>query len=502
MTAFVVLAAGLGTRVGRVGESLHKSLLPLDDRAMLSHLFDLAPPNARLIVCVGHFADQVREYVRLAHPSRHVSFVEVPNYAGIGSGPGTSLLAAQHAVGDDDLVFTSCDTLWQRDMSLWTDSVRSWVGVAPVPAGTSPERWCRVRVDGSQVTQVVDKSPAYDDDELYAWVGLGFIQRNDLDTFWDGLRHTNTHTGERQISGGFDALLENDVELRAHRIHWTDVGDEMAYRRAIARSTGYDWTKIGQATYVLPSEGRVVKFHSDREVTKQRVTRADVAPANLLPHPVSQGETMIAYPYTPGLTAYEAIEREGLNLAMELLDWIEEWSVGSFHSNDHVREAALKFYRDKTYSRVGMLPDDLRATALDAVSRVNWAWLTDHTMPGVWHGDLNLGNIIVPTNGKRFVGIDWREDFAGVVSWGDRRYDYAKLIASAKIHWGRARHGDFSTWDDGIGVSYLAEVRERFGSDDVEVIGALSLLNSAPLHASPLDEVLVSRGVAWLEEVL
>ena len=37
---------------------------------------------------------------------------------------------------------------------------------------------------------------------------------------------------------------------------------------------------------------------------------------------------------------------------------------------------------------------------------------------------------------------------------------------------------------------------------DIEIIGALSMINSAPLHDWPLDEVLVDRACAWLEDIL
>ena len=87
METFVVLAAGKGTRVGRVGKDLHKALLPLGDKAVISHIFDLAPKTAKLVVCVGDRSDQVIEYIRLAHPNHVVSFVHVDNEAP-GNGPG------------------------------------------------------------------------------------------------------------------------------------------------------------------------------------------------------------------------------------------------------------------------------------------------------------------------------------------------------------------------------------------------------------------------------
>jgi aminoglycoside phosphotransferase (APT) family kinase protein len=120
--------------------------------------------------------------------------------------------------------------------------------------------------------------------------------------------------------------------------------------------------------------------------------------------------------------------------------------------------------------------------------------------PGVFHGDLNFGNVLWADDGlPPLKAIDWREDFAGCV-WGDLRYDRAKLMAGCVVHWERARRGDFTPWKEG--ERYLRMFRDAWQDPSIEVIAALSLLNSAPLHAAPLDEVLVARGTAWLQEVI
>ena len=128
--------------MGRVSELLHKALVPLAGRAVLSHLIELAPRSAKIVVCVGCRADQIREYVALAHPQLNVTFVDVADWDQPHGGPGASLLAAKDVI-DGDLIFTSCDTLWQQDQTLWQTD-HSWAGVAPIPAGTPHARWCRV----------------------------------------------------------------------------------------------------------------------------------------------------------------------------------------------------------------------------------------------------------------------------------------------------------------------------------------------------------------------
>src|SRR5689334_1684934 len=99
--------------MGRAGESLHKALVPLDGKAVISHQIALAPPGARIIVCTGYRAAQVQDYLELAHPDLEVTYVVVKGWDQPGGGPGHSLLAARPLLAaGEDLIFTSCDTLW------------------------------------------------------------------------------------------------------------------------------------------------------------------------------------------------------------------------------------------------------------------------------------------------------------------------------------------------------------------------------------------------------
>lgn len=500
MITFVILAAGRGTRMGRVGESLHKALVPLAGRAALSHLIGLAPPDAKIVICVGYRSDQVRDYVRLAHPKLDVDFIQVANADGPESGPGQSLLEAADAV-EGGLVVATCDTLWAEDLSLWS-IVNSWVAVAPVPAGTPPRRWCRIDYDHDvmMVTNVVDKTDAWDG--LDAWTGLAYIAPDDLETFWSGLRYAGLNAGERQIAGGLRAVCAAD-QLGAVRVHWTDVGDDEAYRRAVAQMSGYDWTKTDQATYVLPETGRVVKHAADPVLLHSRIVRGERL-GDAVPAYLDRGATtMVSYPYIDGLSGYEdaALEefdgRAGpLTTPGLVLAWMDR--VHGTTLDIDARNVADRFYRIKTFERILTLKPDLFKVANDAVNRVDWDALSASCVTGEWHGDLNYSNVVI-TPENRVYGIDWRENFGGGTTFGDQRYDLAKLIAGTVVHWDRARRGDFRPWE--LGPEHAERMRKhKLYSEYIEIIGALTLLNSAPLHAAPLDEVLVARGVQWLEE--
>ncbi len=64
-TPVLILAGGKATRLGEVTKTIPKALVPLAGRPFIDHqLEELHEQGIReVVMCVGHFADQLREYV-------------------------------------------------------------------------------------------------------------------------------------------------------------------------------------------------------------------------------------------------------------------------------------------------------------------------------------------------------------------------------------------------------------------------------------------------------
>jgi dTDP-glucose pyrophosphorylase len=508
MTAFVIVAAGRGSRLGRIGDVLPKPLVPLRGQALLSHQFALAPDDARLVVVVGYRADVIRDYVKLAHPGLNVTFVED---RGWGRGPGASLLAAYDELDGDSFYWIASDTLCNHASSnevrdLLDERETSWLGVAPVPAGTPPQRWCRVVTHdddgpGSRyVSQILDKSiePA-----THATVStaFGYVAGHDVYRFWNGLREADVVAGELQFSAGLQAIVDAGSPLVAREIDWLDVGDEAALRRANADAGSYDTVKPGQATYLLPSYDRVVKFNADPTKVLNRISRGQQLGA-VAPPCVGSSLEFAAYPFVDGSPIYDELQLD-FDLDLLLTWWADNfWTTRYDEVPTDSFTHITRFYRDKTLQRVEQLNEVLRPTALDAVLRVDWEQLAAGAVFGEPHGDLTFANVIRRRDGQ-LVAIDWREDF-GEHTWGDLRYDLGKMYGGTLLHWRNAARGDFRYWPRGRQIGYdVLSFADSLGINerDVQTIGALTLINSAPLHAPPLDEILVARGTRLLEKV-
>lgn len=68
--AICILTAGKGTRMGQYGKHVNKSLLPIDNVAMISHAIEKTDSNCEIVVALGYKSNQVREYCEAAHPDK------------------------------------------------------------------------------------------------------------------------------------------------------------------------------------------------------------------------------------------------------------------------------------------------------------------------------------------------------------------------------------------------------------------------------------------------
>jgi len=513
-----VLTAGKGARMGALGLQLNKALHPIDGKAIISHIIEKFPTETEFVIGLGYLGEQVRQYLQVAHTNRKFTFVGVDNYEGPGSGPGYSLLCCQEYL-QKPFYFVSCDTLWDNvlDWSL-TDN---WLGVARINPSESSS-YCNLKIMDDRVVDLRDKLHV-EDTAFQAFVGLCHIK--DYLVFWEALDNKKVVAGEHQISNGLKALIEK-THVRARTIEWTDVGDADKYKRTVSRYENYDFSKQNEALYIV--NRKVIKFFVDATVTDRRVQKSKLNPGVFPPitHHVGQ---FYAYDFQPGETLYQVNNRETFQ---HLLDWLGAnlWQHRAVDQGA-MQATCLKFYRDKTLERLEMFhqkyaaPDagscvngcDIPQTS-DLLARVPWARLSEG-VPCFMHGDLQFDNILYDAEKNSFILLDWRQDFAGHVEFGDLYYDFAKLYGGIILNYDYIKLNLLSYSENEHGIFFdfaqrfqtesylriLSEYIQERGYDlaRVKLLAALIYLNMSPLHHYPFDKMLYSLGRGLLyEEIL
>lgn len=512
-----LLTAGKGTRMGSYGTQINKALLPIDGRATISHIIEKFPPETEFVVGVGFLGAQVRQYLEIAHRSRRITFVDVDNFDGPGSGPGYSLMCCREHL-QKPFYFVSCDTLWGNSLD-WRET-DNWLGVAPVPPAESG-RYCNLKVVNGAVVELRDKAHVTDP-AFQAFVGFCYIR--DHEVFWAALSSTDMVAGEHQISNGLRALISQS-RVQARPIEWTDVGDQEKYRKVALRYENFDFSKQDEALFIV--NRKVIKFFVDAGITEKRVRKAKLNPS-VFPAITDHAGQFYAYDYQPGETLYRVASPRTFQL---LLEWLEDnlWQRREVEP-ELLRATCLKFYREKTLHRLeryhakysvadagsSVNGESIPSTA-DLLARVPWDRLADGVASFV-HGDLQFDNILYDATTRSFTLLDWRQDFAGDVEFGDLYYDLAKLYGGIVLNYDYIKLNLLTYAEDESGIFFdfaqrfqaqgylgiLSDYIDAHGLDlgKVRLITSLIYLNMAPLHHFPFDKLLYSLGRSMLHEQL
>lgn len=505
-----ILTAGKGTRMGLYTESINKALLPLNDRAIISHILEKFPSDTEFVIAVGYLQDQVRDYLEIAHPNKNITFVEVENYDGPGSGPGHSLMCCRAQL-ERPFYFVSCDTLWDNDLPMPLE--HSWLGVAPVPIEEA-ESYCMLRIEEGRITESLDKQPVHDSSHQ-AFVGLCYIY--DYEVYWNALEKSDLVAGELQMSTALQTLIAK-CDVRPQPVDWTDVGNFEKYKQAVLQYADYDFSKSEELFYRLGS--KIIKYFVDHSVTDNRVAKAKMHPS-VFPTITDHLGGFYAYAYQPGETLYEV---NSPDIFRELLQWLE----ASVWDDPAVEKGALSsachsFYKEKTLQRLALydqkFPEESQPSVINGnqlpplkelLAKIPWDALENEGVPSFIHGDLQFDNILYDKETDKFTLLDWRQDFAGNVAFGDLYYDLAKLrggiilnydyIKQNMLHYeeaGQCANFDFAQrFQTNTYLEILDNyvLKRSLDLNRVRLLTIIIYLNMSPLHHYPFDKMLHALG--------
>ncbi|MAH43688.1 hypothetical protein CL614_08290, partial [archaeon] len=374
---FCILAAGRGTRNNDV-DGLHKALLPLENKPVISHIIDKLDKKVEVVIAVGYRAEQIKTYLNTVYDDRKITYVDIDNYDGEGSGPGYSLLCCKREL-QSPFIFTSADTIVEEDMAFNYIS-DNWLGVSKVELDESMN-YCLVH--GSK----------YLEDLYYgtgnrAYVGMAGI--HDYKNYWKSLENRKIVNDEYQVIHGFDGLKH----IRLIDFTWYDTGNNKSYyetKKIFCNDVVAN--KSDEAIFI--DRGKVIKYFNDSEKTKLRVERTKYL-NDSCPQVSAVNDNMYTYDYVQGKLfsniTDEFLMRKFLNECKTNL-WKES------HVTDYFLDDCKEMYEIKTKERVKSLVDSKldRISIINGVEvepveimldKINWKSFYDKSIPSNFHGDL------------------------------------------------------------------------------------------------------------------
>ena len=166
--------------MGPVCNNINKALLPLNNKAIISHIIEKFSKKDSFVIGLGYKGEQVKSYLKTAHPDKKFEFVNIKNFDGKRSGPGLSLLSCRNHLRDP-FIFFPCDCLFSDKLENQYD--KNWIGISKVIINESPQ-YCNVAIKNKSVVDIRDKVKS--NKNYYAFTGLLFVK--DYKKFWSGLQ--------------------------------------------------------------------------------------------------------------------------------------------------------------------------------------------------------------------------------------------------------------------------------------------------------------------------
>lgn len=504
-----ISTAGIGSRVSGLGLVPNKSMLPINYEAIITKILDKFDNNIQVIVAIGHQGELVKNFIKLAHPEKKITFVKVDKYTGHGSGAGYTLKYCKKYL-QCPFIYTACDTITIERPKF---EKFNWVGIS------------KTRI--TERFLIFDKKSKYSGFNFFnkkryfeisktkkvfdAFIGLANIY--DYKLFWKGFEaNSQLADNELQFSNGL-YYLSNKIKLK--KFQWLDTGTNESYIDTLNYFKDRTQRKTGEIVYII--KNRVIKYFSDKKkCIKLKKRSQDLKLSG--PKIINSPDNFLVYEYVKGKHLTEVNER----LFIKFLENLKQnfWLKKKINKKIF-KSRCKKFYKEKTFKRVELAlnqnPNIDKVYKINGkkipsiyklLNKVKWDSISNG-IPVNFHGDLQPENVIV-TKDNRFKLIDWRTDFSDL-SLGDIYYEFSKLNHMLTINTRKVLEGKINVnYKNNNEVVYSFHKRKRllnfqkilyrfidknnYDLKKVKFLTALIYLNISKFYNNPYSELLFFHG--------
>lgn len=533
----LILSAGrIPEELESIFGSIPSGLIPINRKPILFWIIDglIADNFKHIYVTIGFGKEKIANLLQKKYHNS-ITLIEV-DYHKL---PGNAVLEATRSISGDRLLVILGDTLIKDKLSKFPQN-DSYVLCSRQFLET--KRWCMVRHERGKIAKLYDKmSLSKDDSGLSALIGVYFFKQLAI------LKNIATDLRDHrkiEISEILERYTRLDPIECMNYDSWYDVGHIDSYyfaKRASLQSRFFNHLEFDDLL------GTITKTSEDQEKLAGEISwyhqvppKLSVLTPKIIDYSVETQPFVkmeyVGYPTLAELWLYgELHERIWINIINRLLRILNLF--GKYQGNVPL-EDYLAMYFNKTNSRVrkaisnSAVIDKLFSSKQVVINKVefsNWHSLRDELVSKVHdlynikdncfiHGDLCFPNILYDINNGLFKFIDPRGVW-GSSSYGDIKYDIAKLRHSIAGHYDRIVNGlfDVATHQNEINLSisganryknvrnyYDTTVGRSWDINQIKFIEGLHFISMMPLHKEDERKQIAfyAMGIARLNEVL
>ena len=507
--------AGIGSRLYPLTKYINKSLVPVALKPAITRIIEMFPANFNIVIALGYKSDIVKQYLRLVHPKSKITFVNIENFFGKGSGLSHTLSLSKRKL-QEPFIFCSCDTIVEQNLNFKVKKNIIFF------KNKKSNKYRTLIVRDKKLKYISSKN----NKDSKKYIGLAYIF--DYKNFWNFSMHKNNENGEVD---GINYLIKNNKNVIINEVDkWLDVG-EKNYVNYEKEFFNLDKKKLPN---ILPKEdefiyfhkNKVIKFSNNLSFIRDRVKRNFIL----------EGYVPKIKKFSKNFYFYHKIDGEvlskkiNINLFKNLLQhckkfWAKKIKYPKSEKKNFINTCNI-FYKNKTNQRLKILfkqNNKLKKinklnkkkiyNIYKIINKIDWRYLSEG-IPVNFHGDLHFENILLKN--KKFYFLDYRQNFNKNYYLGDIYYDLAKIM-----------HGIYVNHNDVIDKKYHAElknsnidfkinkntkyqklliyfekwiIKNKYDLKKVRLITGLIFLNIAPLHQGEYKIFLYAIGLNIINE--
>ena len=224
-------------------------------------------------------------------------------------------------------------------------------------------------------------------------------------------------------------------------------------------------------------------------------------------------------------------DQKDLTIVSNLLKWLkgELWIPKKLSLNENIKfkKACKDFYYKKTINRLEKYYSRFQCNDCESfinnikvpkvselLKHIDFEILSEG-FPSNFHGDLQFDNILFTSDGE-FKLLDWRQDFSGLIQYGDMYYDLAKLNGGLYISYKKIKQNRFKIKSSKEKINLYLEqdnfllrskqIFDKFILDNnydlkkIEILTGLIYLNMSAMHNAPFSHYVYYLGKKHLNK--
>lgn len=512
----VIPTAGLGSRLDLSTKYLNKSMIQLGDLPVISKIIDSYPPKTKFIILIGYKGEHISEYLKLVYKKRNIKIINVNLYIGEGSGLTYTLKKSLKLI-KEPFFFHANDTIF-LDTGFYKNIKTDTLFISKGKSDTMKFATVEINKDYKKVHGKLN----YLRKDFFNYTGVAFI--SDYRKFKYYLKKDKVNNGELSY---FKNIDPNKINYKFVS-QWFDIGSKESKEKAEKYfATKSILPKLDQAIYF--KNNKVYKFFTNPEVLKKRFKRASILYPNV-PKILTKSKYFYVYKYVKGVI-FSKVEKKTEKFE-KLLGWLLKkfWIKKKLNQQkkNFFVQRCNSFYYEKSLSRINYLYEknnindrkekinNLNTNKISNLfEKIDWTDI-NNGIPVNFHGDLHFENILSYKN--KITLLDWREDYSGILNFGDIYYDLAKINHGLIIDHNMVKNFEFKVKLTEKNISlYFKQSKENkacqkffykflrknnFSKKKVEIITSLIFLNIAALHHYPYSIFLYYLGKHNLAKAL